>query len=445
MQLFESMESEVRGYCRAWPAVFDRAEGSELFDEDGRRYLDFFAGAGALNYGHNHPILIDALRDHLTKRRVIHGLDMATTAKRSLLEAFGRLVLEPRSLDYKLQFTGPTGTNAVEAALKLARKVTGRDRVVGFTNAFHGMTLGSLAVTGNAMKRQGAGIGLTFADSVPFDGYLGPEVDTLAVFETLLADHGSGLDLPAAVIVETIQAEGGINAASSAWLLGLQDLCRRFGILLIVDDIQVGCGRTGPFFSFEQIGLEPDIVCLSKSLSGVGLPLALVLLRPDLDVWKPGEHNGTFRGNNAAFVTATAALETFWTDDVLADGTNAKARTLFDGLTSLVGDHEGLLDRVKGAGLIQGVLTAAPEVAGAICRAAFERGLIVETAGPVGEVVKLLPALTVTPAEISEALQLLGDAVDQVEADLDDELTILRDGEAHRLDRIEAGHMRGTG
>ena len=442
MELFDALESQVRGYCRAWPTVFDRAEGSALFDESGRRYLDFFAGAGALNYGHNHPVLIEALQEHLAQKRVIHGLDMATRTKRELLAAFSQVVLEPRGLDYRLQFTGPTGTNAVEAALKLARKVTGRDRVIGFTNAFHGMTLGSLAVTGNALKREGAGVGLTFADSVPFDGYLGPDVDTLELLETLLADRGSGLDLPAAVIVETTQAEGGINVASATWLLGLEDLCRRFEILLIVDDIQVGCGRTGPFFSFEQVGLAPDIVCLSKSLSGVGLPLAIVLLRPELDQWKPGEHNGTFRGNNAAFVTATAALDTFWRDDALAGATSANAKQLVHGLQSLVSAHDGLLERVKGVGLIQGVLTAAPEVAESICRAAFERGLIVETAGPVGEVVKLLPALTTSADEIDEALEILRASAEQVEADLDDELTLLREGEARRLDRIEAGSVR---
>ena len=419
MEIFETLESEVRGYCRTWPVVFDRASGCVLRDEHGREYLDFFAGAGALNYGHNHPVLIDALRDHLDRQGVIHGLDMATTAKARLLEVLRDVVLQPRGLDYKVQFTGPTGTNAVEAALKLARKVTGRERVVGFTNAFHGMTLGALSVTGNSMKRRGAGIALTMADSMPYDSYFGPEVDTLEYFEALLADSGSGLDTPAAVIVETTQAEGGINVASAAWLQGLEALCRRHGIILIADDIQVGCGRTGPFFSFEAAGITPDIVCLSKSLSGVGLPMALVLLAPQLDLWEPGEHNGTFRGNNAAFVTATAALETFWTTDELTRGTIAKGRRLADGLAVIADEHDGLLDGVRGTGLIQGLLASAPEIADAISSAAFERGLMVETAGPDGEVVKLLPPLLVSDEEIDRALELLSaataDVVDDVE------------------------------
>ena len=424
MEIFETWESEVRGYCRSWPVVFDQASGCTLRDEHGREYLDFFAGAGALNYGHNNPVLVDALRRHLDRNGLIHGLDMATTSKARLLEALRDVVLQPRSLDYRVQFTGPTGTNAVEAALKLARKVTGRERVVGFTNAFHGMTLGALSVTGNSMKRRGAGIALTMADSMPYDGYFGAEVDTLEYFEALLADSGSGLDTPAAVIVETTQAEGGINVASSAWLQGLEVLCRRYGIILIVDDIQLGCGRAGPFFSFEEAGIEPDVVCLSKSLSGLGLPMAVVLLAPHLDVWEPGEHNGTFRGNNAAFVTATAALETFWTTPDLAHQTIAKGQRLAAGLDVIATEHDGLLDGTRGTGLIRGLLASAPEIADAIAAAAFERGLIVETAGPEGDVVKLLPPLLVTDEQIDLALELLSAATADVVDDVEQALTL---------------------
>jgi diaminobutyrate-2-oxoglutarate transaminase len=153
MDIFESLESEVRCYCRTWNTVFDRAAGSTIYGEDGREYLDFFAGAGALNYGHNHPALLQPLVDYLLSGAVVHSLDMKTTAKRRFLETFHDVILKPRNLDYKVMFPGPTGTNCVEAALKLARKVTGRPHVLGFTNAFHGMTLGSLAVTGNSMKR----------------------------------------------------------------------------------------------------------------------------------------------------------------------------------------------------------------------------------------------------------------------------------------------------
>lgn len=314
LSTFETRESAVRSYIRSWPTVFTRAKGHLLWDEDGREYVDFFAGAGALNYGHNDPAMQDALVDYVRSDGPIHSLDMATTAKRTFLDRFHEVILGPRGLDYLVQFPGPTGTNAVEAALKLARKVTGRGLVVGFTNGFHGMTLGSLAVTGNDMKRGGSGVPLGNATSLPYDGFLGIDGDSIDVIDRLVRSSGSGLDLPAAFIVETVQGEGGVNVASDAFMQRLRALCDRHEILLIVDDIQMGCGRTGPFFSFERTGIRPDIVTLSKSISGSGLPLALTLFGPKLDVWLPGEHNGTFRGNNPAFVTAAVALER-WRDD----------------------------------------------------------------------------------------------------------------------------------
>ncbi|HUH01511.1 MAG TPA: diaminobutyrate--2-oxoglutarate transaminase, partial [Kofleriaceae bacterium] len=280
MQIIERLESNVRSYCRSFPVVFDRAEGSHLFDESGRDYLDFFAGAGALNYGHDNPLLRDALLEYIGRGGVAHSLDMTTAAKVRFLELFERLILRPRDLRYKVMFPGPTGTTAVEAALKLARKVTGRASVVAFTNAFHGMTLGSLAVTGNGAKRGGAGVTLDRTNRMPFAGYFGTDTDTLGQVAAMLGDGSSGVDAPAAFIVETVQAEGGVNVASEEWLVGLARLAREHDALLIVDDIQVGCGRTGPFFSFEDAGIRPDIVCLSTSLSGFGLPRAVTLMRP---------------------------------------------------------------------------------------------------------------------------------------------------------------------
>ncbi len=422
VKLFEELESEVRGYCRQWPAVFSHAHGWTLIDEDGREYLDFFAGAGALNYGHNHPVLMERLIDYLRDQGIVHGLDMATTAKREFITTFRDKILEPRGLDYKLQFPGPTGTNSVEAALKLARKVTGRHRVVSFTNAFHGMTLGSLAVTGNSMKRRGAGVPLTMADSMPFQNFGDHEGDSLGYFESMLHDDGSGIDSPAAVIIETVQAEGGINVAGDAWLHRLGELCKRYGILLIVDDIQVGNGRTGNYFSWEDADIDPDIVCLSKSLSGSGLPMALTLLKPEHDVWEPGEHNGTFRGNNAAFVTATAALELFWSDDTLTRDTERKSALVRAGLEEIAAEHDGVFDEVRGRGLIMGLHTTAPELASGIIAEAFERGLIIETAGSTGDVVKLLPPLIVDDAAIERALSIIAESVDAVVDQLSEEL-----------------------
>ncbi|MFE0650344.1 diaminobutyrate--2-oxoglutarate transaminase [Streptomyces sp. NPDC059534] len=409
--VFETVESEVRSYCHAWPVVFERATGSRLYDEQGRSYLDFFAGAGSLNYGHNAPVLKRALLDYLAADGVTHGLDMSTTAKRDFLETFRSVVLEPRALPYKVMFPGPTGTNAVEAALKLARKVTGRETVVSFTNAFHGMSLGSLAVTGNAAKRAGAGVPLNHATPMPFDHYLGGRVPDFLWFERLLGDPGSGLDHPAAVIVETVQGEGGVNVARAEWLRALSELCRRHDMLLVVDDVQMGCGRTGDFFSFEDAGITPDIVTLSKSISGYGLPLALCLFRPELDVWEPGEHNGTFRGNNPAFVTATAALDAYWRDGALRERTLGRAGRVEDALLDLCGPDGRAGLAVRGRGLVWGLEFADGERAAAVCRRAFELGLLLETSGPRGEVVKLLPPLTATDDELDEGLRVLARAV----------------------------------
>ena len=414
MNVFETVESEVRSYCRSWPVVFDRGTGAWLYDEDGRGYLDFFAGAGALNYGHNNPVLKRAVIDYIERDGVTHALDMQTVAKRDFLETFTDLVLKPRELDYKVMFPGPAGANAVEAALKLARKVTGRESIINFTNAFHGMTLGALSVTGNSMKRGGAGIPLVHATPMPYDNYLDGKVEDFLWFERLLDDSGSGLNEPAAVIVETVQGEGGINVARDEWLRGLADLCKRHEMLLIVDDVQMGCGRTGPFFSFESAGITPDIVCLSKSIGAFGLPLAVTLLKPELDVWEPGEHNGTFRGISPAFVASSEALRTYWSDDKLEKSTLAKGELVGRAMTELAETYPGTPMHAKGRGLARGLSFESGEVAGNVCRAAFERGLLMESSGPEGEVAKVMPALTITDDELAQGLDLLADAVHSV-------------------------------
>ena len=405
MNIFEQHESEVRGYCRSFPAVFASAKGAWMTDNKGRRYLDFFSGAGVLNYGHNPDKIKQALLAYLVRDGITHTLDMYSEAKEAFIQRFHDVILQPRGLSYKFQFPGPTGTNAVEAALKLARKVTGRDQVVGFTNAFHGMTLGALAVTGNGFKRAGAGVSLNHATSMPFDGYMGTDTDTLDYFESMIIDGGSGMELPAAVILETVQAEGGVNVASVEWIRRLREITARHGIVLIVDDIQVGCGRTGHFFSFEEAGIVPDMVTLSKSLSGYGLPLALVLIKPELDQWAPGEHNGTFRGHCPAFVTGTAALS-FWTNTLLQDAVGQKSALAFDRLHQML-KRQGVEAPVRGRGLIQGVEFAEPGLATRISQACFERGLIIETAGIDDQVLKLLPSLTIKEGELLHGLDTI--------------------------------------
>jgi diaminobutyrate-2-oxoglutarate transaminase len=408
---FDRLESRVRSYSRAFPVVFDRAAGPFLYGADGRRYIDLFCGAGALNYGHNEPRIKAALMAYLERDGVTHALDMATSAKGAFLERFEEVVLRPRGLDYRVQFTGPTGANAVEAAIKLARKVTRRSTIVSFTQAYHGLSQGALSLTANAFYRDEAYVVRGNTAFMPYDGYMGPAVDTADYLERCLTDEASGLDRPAAVIVETIQAEGGINVASARWLQQVQAICRRHDVLLIVDDIQTGCGRTGEFFSFEDAGLDPDIVLLSKSISGLGLPMSLVLLKPAIDQWKPGEHTGTFRGNNAAFVTATEALS-FWATPELGDHIASARTRLAAGVRRLAQRYPDLEIRMRGRGLINGIETRVPALSRTIVQECFTRGLIVELCGGARNVIKLLPPLNIADDILDEALGILGASIE---------------------------------
>ncbi|MBI1249172.1 diaminobutyrate--2-oxoglutarate transaminase [bacterium] len=408
MNIVDRMESNVRSYCRSFPVTFKSAKDHLMIDSHGKSYIDFFAGAGSLNYGHNNDTLKRALIEYIQQDGITHALDMTTVAKKRLLQSMQDVLFAPRGMDYKVMFPGPTGTNAVESALKLARKVTGRRNVISFTNGFHGMTLGSLAITGNSGKRAGAGVSLHDTTHMPFCDYFDAETDTISMIENYLADNSSGIDKPAAFILETVQAEGGVNVASKTWLRRIAELARSSGALLILDDIQVGCGRTGPFFSFEFADIEPDIVCLSKSLSGYGLPLSVVLMKPEFDAFHPGEHNGTFRGHNPAFVTAATAIETYWRDNLLSKAVHEKARIIKDTFLDLADRYDG---SVRGRGMIQGIEFPDHSLASKISQTAFSRGLIVETAGPNDEVLKVLPPLTIDLDALKEGLQIITDAI----------------------------------
>lgn len=411
MRIFDRLESEVRGYVRSFPTIFTTAQNAVLTDEGGNQYIDFLAGAGSLNYGHNNPVIKQALVDYLASDGIVHGLDMATSAKKQFICTFEERILKPRNLQYKLQFTGPTGTNAVEAAIKLARNVTGRQSVISFTNGFHGVTLGSLSLTGNKKYRDAAGVTLSNVHHAPYSGYFGHDVDTIAMLDKLIGDPSSGVDHPAAVIVECVQGEGGLNVAGMNWLKKLEQLCRRYEILMIVDDIQAGCGRTGTFFSFEPAGIRPDIVTLSKSLSGYGLPLSLVLLKPEHDVWKPGQHNGTFRGNNMAFVTATAALEHYWSDSKFQASIEKKAQLITLFLDKLVHSYPNASITRRGRGMMQGLAFKDPALAQRVTELAFQNGLIIETSGGHDEVIKLLTPLTIEQEKLLAGLDILEQAV----------------------------------
>jgi len=391
----------------------EQARGACLFDRDGRRYIDFLAGAGAVNYGHNNPRLNQALIKHLERDGIVQALDMSTTARQAFLDRFAATILEPRGLDYVVQLTGPSGANAIESALKLARLTRRRSLVVAFTNAYHGLTLGALAVTANSQFRNELFVSRMNVSFVPYDGYFGPAVDTLAYLRKLIDDPASGLDVPAAILVETVQAEGGVNVASASWLRGLAALCRDCGALLIVDDIQVGCGRTGPFFSFERAGIEPDIVVMSKSISGAGLPMSLLLLKPELDQWARGEEAGTFRGHTLAFVAATEALF-YWETGDLSEQVDRKGGIVQQRLLVIARRHPEFDAGIRGIGLIWALDLRRSKIAEAASRAAFARGLIVERCGPRDTALKILPPLVIEDDLLEEGLSIIDAALTAV-------------------------------
>lgn len=407
VEIFEKLESNVRSYCRHFPNVFSKAAGAILEDRSGKRYIDLLAGAGTLNYGHNNPTILEPVIRYLQDGGIVHSLDLHTEAKALFLETFEREILAPRGLRYKMQFPGPTGTNAVEAALKLARKVTGRRNVVAFTNGYHGMSLGALAATANPAKRAGAGVPLGNTTFLPYDGYLGPEIDTAELVSQLSQCKGGGVDAPAALIVETVQGEGGLWHCSPQWLRKISALAKDLGALLIVDDIQAGCGRTGTFFSFDEAGVVPDIVTLSKSLSGFGTPLALVLLKEEFDRWAPGEHNGTFRGNNLGFVGATAALNAYWTNGAFKADIGKKAFYLRSRLENIAAGFPAGAATIRGRGLFTGLAFADATIAQNLSQQLYRRGVIAETCGPNDEVLKFLPPLTIETGVLRTALDEL--------------------------------------
>ncbi|MCF7970812.1 MAG: diaminobutyrate--2-oxoglutarate transaminase [Methylococcaceae bacterium] len=414
MKIFEEIESEVQSYARSFPRIFNKAVGEYLYDEEGIEYLDFLAGAGTLNYGHNNPVFKEKLLEYIHNDGITHGLDLHTKAKQDFLETFNEKILKPRNLNYVLQFTGPTGTNAVEAALKLARNVTGRENIIAFTNGFHGVSLGALATTGNSHHRGAAGVSLNGVSRMPYDGYLGDDIDTVAYLDKVLSDSSSGIDLPAAVIVETVQGEGGINAASLEWLKDLQTTCKKHDVLLIVDDIQAGCGRTGSYFSFEEAGLYPDIVTLSKSLGGYGLPFAMVLIRPEIDQWKPGEHNGTFRGNSFAFVTAKAAIDTYWSDDTFSKEIKRKGEYVSKRLEAIIDQYGEGNFSTRGRGMFQGINCVNSDLAGKITHKAFQKNMIIETSGADDQVVKFLCPLIISDENLKKGLDIVEQAIKEV-------------------------------
>jgi diaminobutyrate-2-oxoglutarate transaminase len=409
MDTFEELESNVRYYCRRWPAVFSTAHGSTITDENGVSYLDFFAGAGALSYGHNNPIFVEVAIDHLRAGKVLHSLDTFTVEKRRFLEALQRHILIPRQLDMVVQTVGPTGATAVEAALQLAQRITGNRGVVGFAGGYHGMTYRTASISASLAGRETSAhlkdfVALPYVENVS-------DQDLELLSRTLRGDvNGQRIG---ALIIEPTQGEGGARPFDPAYLRAIREQCRELGVLVIADEVQAGVGRTGPFFSFEGTGLDPDIVCLSKSISGLGLPMAINLVRRELDTWAPGEFSGTFRGNNLAFATSAAMLETYWADCNLEKGTESRGHIVRSTLEELAREFGRGTFKVRGNGLLQGLDVADTELATNISKAAFERHLIVETCGAGDTTVKMLPPIVIDDDELTDGLARLGDSVAQ--------------------------------
>lgn len=413
MKTIRRLESEVRSYSRSFPVLFEKAKDAFLFDAEGNRYIDFFAGAGTLNYGHNNEYMKKKIFDYLENDGIVHGLDMATVAKEELLLKMEAILFKPKNLDYKVQFTGPTGTNAVEAALKLARMVKKRSNIISFTNGYHGLTMGSMSVTANAYYRDEAFINRSDVSFMPYDGYLGKNINTAKYLRRFLEDNSSGVDTPSAIILETVQGEGGIRVAGDEWLRDVEKICRDFDILLIVDDIQVGNGRTGNFFSFEKSGIKPDIVTLSKSFSGFGLPMSVVLFRRELDIWKPGQHTGTFRGNNLGFICASVALD-YWKDDRFSKEIFRKGKLLHKRLNKISARNPQLKAEVRGRGFVFGMSLSTGEIAKEILTECFHNNLVLESAGARNNVIKFLAPLTITDEVLEEGLDILERSIDNV-------------------------------
>ncbi|MBD3634053.1 aspartate aminotransferase family protein [Methylophaga sp. OBS1] len=419
MSVFEQRESAIRAYCRVYPVVFDKARNARQRDEDGKEYIDFFAGAGVLNFGHNNERMTQAVVDYIQSGGVTHALDMMTTAKRRFMERFEKVVLKPRNMNHKMQFIGPTGTNAVEAAMKLARRVTARQEIVAFTRGFHGMTLGSLAATANRYFRGAAGVPLNHVSHYPFGcnkPCMGCEsgcgLESIEHMRSLYRDTSSGVTPPAAFLLETVQAEGGVNVASKEWLQAVAALAKEVGALLIVDDIQVGMGRTGSFFSFDDMGIDPDIICLAKGLGGMGTPIAMNLIKPEVDeYWSPGEHTGTFRGQSISFVAGSEALS-YFEDNSLMKEVHEKGDRMNDALAPLEQRYDQV--QIRGRGMILGLDVMTGERAKAIVERCFEAGLLIAACGTGGRVVKLIPPLTIPDSDLEEGLKILVEITEKV-------------------------------
>lgn len=428
----QRQESNARSYPRRIPLALKRARGIHLEDVEGRQFIDCLAGAGTLALGHNHPVVIEAIQQVLADEVPLHTLDLTTPVKDRFVQDLFGLLPEALRRDAKIQFCGPTGTDAVEAALKLVRTATGRSTVLAFQGGYHGMSQGALSLMGSLGPKQPLaallGNGVQFMP-YPYDYRcpfgLGGEAGVRAnlhYLENLLCDPEAGVALPAAVIVEVVQGEGGVIPADVQWLRGLRAITERAGVALIVDEIQSGFARTGRMFAFEHAGIVPDVVTLSKAIGG-SLPLAVVVYRDWLDTWQPGAHAGTFRGNQMAMAAGSAVMG-YLVEHRLAEHAEAMGQRLRDHLLGLQQDYPQLGD-IRGRGLMLGVELVDPTgerdalghppvsrtLAPKVQRECLKRGLILELGGRHGAVVRFLPPLIISAEQVDEVAGRFAEAV----------------------------------
>ncbi|EJL6745239.1 pyridoxal phosphate-dependent class III aminotransferase [Vibrio alginolyticus] len=424
-------ESEVRSYPRRLPIAIKQAFGCLVEDTRGQIFLDCLAGAGTLALGYNHPEINQALKEQLDSGLPYQTLDIATSAKTTFIQSVKSFLPQELSENSVIQFCGPSGADAVEAAIKLAKQTTGRNTMFAFRGAYHGMTNGTMGMMGNlGTKARRTGL-MSDVHFMPFPynlrcpfGLGGDEGAKASIryIDRLLNDDESGIMKPAAIIVEPVQGEGGVVPAPAFWLRELRRICDEHGILLIFDEIQCGVGKTGYNFAFEESGIVPDILCLSKAIGG-GLPMSLLVINKQHDTWKPGEHTGTFRGNQLAMVSGAKALEIIQRDN-LVEHANIAGQYLRYGLESIQ-KRVNCIAEVRGKGLMLGVEIKNPdgelnkfgepqadsELTLSIQRAALERGLIVEKGGREGAVIRFLPPLIISFEQIDFVLRVFEDAI----------------------------------
>jgi diaminobutyrate-2-oxoglutarate transaminase len=407
-KIFDDHESEVRTYCKVVPSVFKSCKNATMTDENDKLFIDFFAGAGVVNFGHNNPKMQDAIVEFIRRDGVVHSLDMHTDVKREFIDTFVQNILLPRGWgDRKLQFTGPTGSNAVEAALKLARKATGRTEVVVFNRAFHGMTLGALACTANNHYRSSSGVPLNNIIRGTFD-----DMDALDEMKRQMLNTGEGLQPPAAFLVEPIQGEGGVRIASKQWLHAIQKFAKQCGALLIFDDIQGSSGRHGSYFSFDGLELDPDIIVLAKGLGGIGTPIGMLVNKPEVDkVWEPGQHTGTFRGQGISFVAGKVALD-YFKDEKLNDETKRKGKIIEQHLRKIQNKYKDVVD-VRARGMMVAIEFSSTAIVNQITKKTYEHGLIVGACSS-GEIIKLIPPLTIEDDTLNDGLAIFEQCIDEV-------------------------------